>query len=716
MESLEFVSGLLSSFVINESSIGMDLGRMMYSRLLPNGTLVGPDPSLSKEELIALYRQMLLGRRFDEKAMNLSTLREIGTFGACRGQEATQVGFISALKKERDWFVPMYRDSAAMIAFGYPPEMILQYYGGDEGGMRIPQGIKMMPIIAPVSGQLPHAVGIAMAMKKKKENSVVLTSTGDGGTSKGDFHEALNFAGVYRAPVVFAVENNQWAISVRREMQTASKTLAQKAVAYGFEGILVDGNDVIACHEATLYAVEKARQGKGPTLIEFYTYRMGPHTTAELVSNKLKDAEEIAEWEKKDPILRMERFLASRGLLSSEEEGRIKEEIEREIAEAISKYRAMQRPRPVEMFMHVYDRPTVRLVEQMSYFESSIQFAGFNIQEPESSSFKELRHGVNIRNAINMALRQEMARDSRIVVFGEDVGKNGGVFQVTRGLQEEFGEERVFDTPLAEACIAGIFVGLAVGGLIPVAEFQFDGFTYSAFDQIFSHIARMRNRTRGRYNARGVIRFPYGAGIRAPEHHSDSPEAYFCHTPGLKVVVPSNPYDAKGLLASALREENPIVFMEPKKLYDAPKMDVPEQEYTIPIGRAKVLTKGDDITIVSYGAMMIQAREAAAELLEKYSISTELIDLRTISPLDTETLISSVKKTGRIVVVHEAQGNCGVGAEVVSTVCEKAIEYMKAPPRRVTGFDTFVPLAKLEDSYLPSKERIVNAALSVVRY
>ncbi|HEV2225994.1 MAG TPA: alpha-ketoacid dehydrogenase subunit beta, partial [Nitrososphaerales archaeon] len=328
----------------------------------------------------------------------------------------------------------------------------------------------------------------------------------------------------------------------------------------------------------------------------------------------------------------------------------------------------------------------------------------------------EGRPGVNIRNAVNMALRQEMKRDGRIVVFGEDVGKNGGVFQVTKGLQDEFGEGRVFDTPLAEPAIAGVFVGLSVAGIVPVAEFQFDGFTYSALDQIFSHIARMRNRSRGRYSIRGVIRFPYGAGIRAPEHHSDSPEALFSHAPGLVVVIPSNPYDAKGLLASALREPNPVVFMEPKRLYDSPRTEVPEEEYTIPLGRAKVVMEGTDITLVSYGAMMVPTLSAADSLTREYSAHPEVIDLRTIKPFDLATVVDSVKKTGRLVVVHEAQRYCGIGAEVVSEVLENAIDYVKAPPKRVTGFDTVVPLARLEDSYLPTADRVLKACVSAIRY
>jgi pyruvate/2-oxoglutarate/acetoin dehydrogenase E1 component/TPP-dependent pyruvate/acetoin dehydrogenase alpha subunit len=696
--------------ILRESDLGVSLEDATFRRLGPDGNLIGekPDPQLLKR----MYSAMLLGRTFDDKAANLSTLREIGTYAPCKGQEGAQVGFVLALEKG-DWYVPMYRDSAGMVTFGLPPVQLLRFWGGDERGMMMPQGLNILPVTVPVATQIPHAVGLAMARRMQGEKSVTLVSVGDGGTSKGDFHEGLNFAGVYGLPVIFAVENNGWAISLRREKQTASMTLAQKAIAYGFEGMVVDGNDVLASYEATKYAADRARRGEGPTLIEFLTYRMGPHTTAELVSNKLKAQEETAEWESKDPLRRVELYIQKNGLLNEEERKKAAEAAQTAVSRAVDEYRNSEEEDPAEMFRYMYDTPTPRLLEE------SAEAFGMEVDVPPAPQERRLesgRPGVNIRNALNMALKQEMKRNDKVVVFGEDVGKNGGVFQVTRGLQDEFGAERVFDTPLAESCIAGIFVGLAIGGMHPVAEFQFDGFTPPAFDQIFGHIARMRNRTRGRYTTAGVIRFPYGAGIKAPEQHSDSPEAYFSHTPGLKVVVPSNPYDAKGLLASALREPNPIVFMEPKRIYDAPKSDVPEEEYTIPIGRARVVREGTDVTLISYGAMMVPTLQAADLLQSQNSVSAEVLDLRTISPLDTETILASVKKTGRLVVVHEAPRSFGVGAEIAALVADKGLDYLKAPVKRIAGFDTVVPLAKLEDSYIPSKERIAKAAVELAGY
>ena len=685
---------------------------VLYQRLSPDGTLRGKDPNLPREALLRLYEQLVFGRLFDEKASNLSTLREIGTYAPGKGQEGCQVGAANALERG-DWYVPMYRDSAGMMAFGMPPKNLLLYWGGDERGMHIPEDLNMLPIAVPVATQLPHADGLALAKRLQGEKSVIYAATGDGGTSKADFHEALNFAGVKELPVVFGVENNQWAISVRRNSQTASKTIAQKAVAYGFEGILVDGNDVIASYEVTKYAVEKARRGGGPTLIEYSTYRLGPHTTAELVSNKLKAPDEVAEWEKRSPITRYEKYLRSRGFLDDRSKDAIAAAAQKRMDEAVSAYRATPPPDPTSMFEYTYSAPTAALAEERLEAFGGRPAHLTEAVEPVRAAGKP---GVNIRNAVNMALREAMARDGRVVIFGEDVGKNGGVFQVTRGLQDEFGPDRVFDTPLAELSIGGIFVGLSLGGMIPVAEFQFDSFSTPALDQIFGHAARMRNRTRGRYTPRGVIRFPYGAGIRAPELHSESPEAYFSHTPGLKVVIPSNAYDAKGLLSAALLEPDPIIFMEPKRIYDSPKMDVPEEEYLIPIGKAKVAREGADVTIVSYGAMMVPTLQAAEGLQSSHSISAEVIDLRTISPIDFPTVLNSVRKTGRLVIVHEAPRNVGVGAEIAATVADKALDSLKGPIKRVTGFDTEVPLARLEDHYVPNVERIMKAAADLVNY
>ncbi len=322
---------------------------------------------------------------------------------------------------------------------------------------------------------------------------------------------------------------------------------------------------------------------------------------------------------------------------------------------------------------------------------------------------------LNIVQAVNQALMDEMKLDKSIVVYGEDVGVEGGVFRATVDLQKEFGVERVFDSPLAESAIVGTAIGMAINGLKPVVEMQFSGFVYSAFNQIVSHLARMRNRSRGKYNLPIVVRAPYGGGIRALEHHSESTEAMFAQIPGLKFVVPSTPYDAKGLLIAAIRDPDPVLFWEPKRIYRAFKQEVPEGSYEIPLGKAKIVEEGEDITIVTWGAMVRDVQKAA-EIVKKKDIQPEIIDLRTIAPMDRESFIESVKKTGRILVVHEAPKTLGLGAEIISIVNEKAFLYLEAPPTRLTGFDTTFPLPRGEQHYIPSPERIAKAIEDVVRY
>src|SRR5512136_3261406 len=322
---------------------------------------------------------------------------------------------------------------------------------------------------------------------------------------------------------------------------------------------------------------------------------------------------------------------------------------------------------------------------------------------------------LNMVEAINLALREEMDKDNRVVVLGEDVGKEGGVFRVTDKLQERFGADRVIDTPLAESGIVGVAFGMAVNGLHPVAEIQFEGFLYPCLDHINNHLGRIRNRSRGRFTSPLVIRTPYGGGIHAPEHHSDSPEAILAHIPGIKVVIPSTPYEAKGLLLSAIRDPDPVIFMEPKRIYRAIREEVPEGDYTIPLGKARLVQEGKDVTVIAYGAMLREVLNAA-EQLKGDKIDPEVIDLRTISPMDTEAIVTSIRKTGRGVVVHEAPKTCGLGAEIIALINEKALLSLQAPVERVTGFDIPVPLMKSEHYNLPNPKRIISAVKKVMNF
>ncbi|MBI3805445.1 MAG: alpha-ketoacid dehydrogenase subunit beta [Nitrospirae bacterium] len=322
---------------------------------------------------------------------------------------------------------------------------------------------------------------------------------------------------------------------------------------------------------------------------------------------------------------------------------------------------------------------------------------------------------LNLVQAINQALRHEMERNPNMVLLGEDIGRDGGVFRVTEGLVDQFGDRRVVDTPLSESGIVGVAIGMAAYGLTPVVEIQFMGFLYAAMEQLISHAARLRTRTRGRYTCPLVVRTPYGGGIHAPEHHSESTEAYFVHTPGLKVVVPSTPAEAKGLLLSSLRDPDPVLFLEPAKIYRAIKEEVPEEEYLIPLGEARLVAEGKDVTLIAWGAMLHPTLKAADRMAEK-GIEAEVIDLRTLSPLDSATIIRSVEKTGRAVIIHEAPQTCGLGAEIAARLCEEALLSLEAPIARVTGFDTPIPLPKTEKYYLPDVDQIVEAAEQVVGF
>ncbi len=322
---------------------------------------------------------------------------------------------------------------------------------------------------------------------------------------------------------------------------------------------------------------------------------------------------------------------------------------------------------------------------------------------------------LNMVEALNLAFREEMERDKRVIVLGEDVGREGGVFRVTDGLQQKFGGDRVIDTPLEESGIVGAAFGLALNGFRPIAEIQFEGFLYPCIDQITNHIGRIRNRSRGRFIAPLVIRAPYGGGIHAPEHHSDSPEAIFMHTPGIKVVIPSTPNEARGLLLSSIRDPDPVIFLEPKRIYRAIREEVPEGDHAIPLGNARMVREGKDVTIIAWGAMVREASAAAEQLIGE-KIEAEIIDLRTLSPMDVDAIIRSIRKTGRGVVVHEAPRTCGPGAEIIALINEKALLSLQGPVERVTGFDIPVPLSKSEHYYLPNPKRIVMAVKKVMNF
>jgi 2-oxoisovalerate dehydrogenase E1 component len=671
------------------------------------GHLVGDDPGLDPELYQQMYRNMVLARELDRRMLALQRQGRIGTYAMLEGQEAVQIGSALALEPH-DFVFPSYREHGVQVTRGLPIEVLLAYWKGLPNVNWDMEKYRTGIVSVPIATQLPHAVGYSYMTKMAGESTVTAVYFGDGATSESDFHAGMNFAGVWKTPTVFICANNLYAISVPYERQTASETIAQKAEAYGFDGIRVDGMDPIAMYLATRLAVRRARQGKGPTLIEAMTYRYGPHATADDPTRYRTRAEE-EKWRRRDPIERLRRFLETRGEWDQGVGEKVAMETSDMVAAAITEIEARPLPGRDDAVRHGFHRIPTHVVDQLHTMQRSHgeEPTKFDVGEVWSIGHDELPGGptesLTMAEAINAALDQAMERDSKVMVLGEDVGLTGGVFRVTEGLQASYGEGRVIDTPLNESGIVGTAVGMALAGARPVAEIQFDGFVYPAFDQIVSHLGRYRFRTRGHSEVPVVVRFPSGAGIAAHEHHCDSPEAYFVHAPGLVVICPSTPTDAKGLLAAALTGHDPVIFLEPKVLYRAGREDVPVDHYITPIGRARVRRRGTDLTLVTYGGMVPIALEAA----ERVDASVEVIDLRTLFPWDRETVLASVGETGRLLVVQEPQGSAGVAADVAAVVAEQAMYDLKAPIGRVTGFDVPWPQFAIESHALIDVDRVV---------
>ncbi|HEX6947629.1 MAG TPA: pyruvate dehydrogenase (acetyl-transferring) E1 component subunit alpha [Acidimicrobiia bacterium] len=680
----------------------------------PQGNLVGDDPGLEPGIYQAMYRNMVLARELDRRMLALQRQGRIGTYAILEGHEAVQIGSAMALRTD-DFIFPSYREHGVQITHGLPIDVLLAYWKGLPNSGWDVEKYKTGIVTVPIASQLPHAVGYAYYRRLTGDDTVTVVYFGDGATSEVDFHSGMNFAGVWKTPTVFLCANNLYAISVPYHKQTASATIAQKADAYGFPGVRVDGMDPVAVYVATRDAVERARRGDGPTLIEAMTYRYGPHATADDPTLYRSD-EEVAEWRKKDPIDRMRRFLENQGLLDDREAEKVAMEVTDAVNSAIAEIEARPLPERDDAVRHGFHRIPRHVVEQLHEMQRAHgePETVFSPDEVWVVGRDELPEGpteqMNMAEAINDALHQAMESDPSTILLGEDVGQAGGVFRITEGLLAKFGPDRVIDTPLNESGIVGTAVGMALAGARPIAEIQFEGFVYPAFDQIVSHLGRYRYRTRGHATVPVVVRMPNGAGIGAHEHHCDSPEAYFVHAPGLVVICPSTPTDAKGLLAAALRGEDPVIFLEPKVLYRAGREPVPVESYTLPIGRARLRKEGSDLTVVTYGGMVPVALQA----VEREGVSADVIDLRTLFPWDRETVLASVVKTGRLLLVQEPQGTAGVAAEVAAVVAEEALYDLQAPIVRVTGFDVPWPQFAIEKHALVDVDRVAAGIRQVL--
>lgn len=674
-----------------------------------NGNAPSVPEWLTPDLAVSMHRDMVTMRVFDRRATIAQRQGRLGTYAIGEGHEAIQIGTARALS-DGDFIYPGYREHGVHLALGIPLTTLLSYWRGLPNVSWDPETYNQMVITIPIASHLPHAVGHAYASRLNGDKTVTVAYIGDGGTSENDFHSGLNFAGVWKTPTVFVVSNNHYAISVPYEKQTAAESIADKAIGYGMPSERVNGFDVIAVHDAMLRAVDRARAGGGPTLIDAVCYRFGPHATADDPALYRTQDEESA-WRDLDPVNRMRSFVTSQGWWTDADETKLIEATTADFDTALDEVSAIELPPRSSIVANSFAKVPESMVEQLNRIER-------NAGEPEtefpasqqwSVGVDDLPAGsssnITMAEAINAALHQEMAIDPTTILLGQDVGVAGGVFRISDGLLDAFGEARVIDAPINESGIVGTAIGMAMAGARPIAEIQFEGFSYPAFDQIASHLGRIRFRAQGNTHLPMVIRMPNGAGIAAHEHHCDSPEALFAHIPGVVVVVPSSPADAKGLLAAAIRSEDPVIFLEPKVLYRQGRENVPDQPYELPIGRARTRREGTDVTLVTYGGMVpisLKAAEAVAG-----DINVEVIDLRTIYPWDVETVSASVVKTGRLLFVQEPQRTGGVGAEIVAEIAERNGYDLVSPPRRLTGTDAPWPQFAIEAHALLTPEMVV---------
>jgi 2-oxoisovalerate dehydrogenase E1 component len=699
--------------------------------------------SLSREQLVEFYRLMYLSRRTDDREIVLKRQQKIFFQVSCAGHEALLVAAGMAMKPGYDWFFPYYRDRAICLALGNTvEEQLLQAVGAADdiasGGRQMPShwSNKRLNIVTPSSStatQCLHAVGCAEAGRyfsrhpeaAKKHNGdyrefkdvtfhgdeVVYVSIGEGSTSQGEFWEALNSASNGKLPVVFVVEDNGYAISTPVEVNTPGGNISKLVANFpNFHFAEVDGTDPVVSYQAMAEAVAYCRAGNGPALVHGHVIRPYSHSLSD-DERLYRSAEELAEDAAKDPISRMQMWLLREGILDAEGINKLERQVDDEVQRAAD--RAV-----------MATLPTLESITKYVYSEDLTPMDARFDTHPAATADSTER---TMADLINCCLKDEMRRDERIVVFGEDVadatrdkalreGKvkgKGGVFKLTAGLQTEFGSERCFNSPLAEANIAGRAIGMAVRGLKPVVEIQFFDYIWPAMHQMRNELPLVRWRSNGEFSCPLVIRVPIGGYLTGGSiYHSQSGESIFTHTPGVRIVMPSNALDAIGLLRTAIRCDDPVIFLEHKRLYRETfgRAAYPGPEYCIPFGKAKIVRPGKDLTVLTYGAVVPRALQAAQKLHRDTGVDVELIDLRSLTPYDWEAIAESVKKTNRVIVAHEDMLSWGYGAEIAARIGDELFHDLDAPVRRVAAMDTFVAYQPvLEDAILPQPEDLYRA-------
>jgi len=667
------------------------------------------DPS--SEIQVGLYRVMTRIRLFEESigAVYIDEMAEgrslLGELHLSIGQEAVAAGVSAHLRRE-DSVTSYYRGHGHAIAKGADIGKVAAEILGRESGLCRGKGGHMHLFDASnnfsttgiVGAQLPLGLGPALAFKILGKALVSTTFFGDGAANQGTFHESMNLASVWKLPVIFVCEDNAWAMSVPKTASTSVQDNAQRAAGYNMPGVIVDGNDVLAVWKVARDAVAHARSGKGPTLFDCKTHRFRGHIEGDQQIYRSK--EEAEEWLNKDPIARMKKHLLGKGLLTQSESDRIEAEEKEKVHSAIEFARRSPWPRPEESVDSVFEETS----------------------EPSEPMIELGAREITFGEAITEAMRQEMERDSRIILLGEDVrvGLGGGAFGCSTGLHEQFGDQRVLDTPISESAFIGASIGAASVGLRPIVELQFIDFFGVAMDQIYNQMAKIHYMSAGGFKVPLVLRAAMGGGYGDAAQGSQCLYSIFAHIPGLKVAVPSSPYDAKGLLIRAIRCDNPVLFLEHKLLYSVPFLPfgvsgpVPDQEYEIPFGKAVKRRSGKDVTVVAV-ALMVHKSLAAAERLAKERIDVEIIDLRTIVPLDRESILDSVAKTGRLLVVDEDYLSFGLSGEIIALTCERLEGKLKRPPQRIAVPDVPIPASSPMEQYvIPNEERIYRSIKSLM--
>jgi 2-oxoisovalerate dehydrogenase E1 component len=650
---------------------------------------------IQAEEQLALYKGILKPRMIEEKMLILLRQGKISKWFSGIGQEAISVGATMALQ-ENDYVLPMHRNLGVFTSRGIELNRLFAQFQGKMSGFTKGRdrsfhfGSKEHHIIGMIShlgSQLGVADGIALGNLLRKDKRVTLAFTGDGATSQGDFHESLNVAAVWDLPVIFVIENNGYGLSTPSSEQFRCQQFIDKGIGYGMEAHKVEGNNLLEVYSKVKDLAASMRENPRPVLLECITFRMRGHEEAS--GTKYVPKELFTEWEEKDPVSNYENFLLRKGVLSEELQQHIREEIKKEIEAGLE----------TAFSEEDITAATSRELQDV-YAKADINYT------EGSNDTKPLR----LIDAVADALDIAMEKHNNLVLMGQDIAEYGGVFKATEGLIEKYGKERVRNTPLCEAAIVGTSLGLSINGFKAMMEMQFADFVSEGFNQIVNNLAKIH--WRWGQNADVVVRMPTGAGVAAGPFHSQSNEAWFAHVPGLKVVYPSNPYDAKGLLLTAFEDPNPVMFFEHKALYRSITEEVPVGYYNLPFGKAAVLSEGNDLSIITYGMGVHWAKE----LCEQEAIQADIIDLRTLVPLDWETVFASVRKTGRALVLHEDTLFGGLGGEIAAEISATCFEALDAPVKRLASLDTAVPFVKeLEDNFLP-KRRLKDALKELLAY